>query len=261
MLIDGKILQPLQELRLAAYVLGFECSPLSHESLMKGLSAVIKVFPDLSVRDYDKEKHVYRLMNEEQDHSKQNYLSVAEAGVIEFGWGLDVEMHMQPQLESFLESLQSGFDLLSVAVQAMDLRLVAICEWRGNHYAAIADAFLSGGPLGDLFQAPATLSNDLVLRGMIDESRVAIVRIASDVEDSEIRSGKYGADLLRVQAGVGLVRHINVDMTITRIFESHASKALDFMQQKFIPHVLLPLDKSIVAMKLASKNGDGAHGD
>ena len=112
-------------------------------------------------------------------------------------------------------------------------------------------ALFGDGPLTGLFQPDTILQDDLHFRAMLDDSRVCVVELESNVSDMEVRQQRYRDDLLKVAAGVAHVYNIPVDLSVWEVFQNHSEIALTFFVDHFVPSVVIPLDHALVHL---SKN-------
>lgn len=226
--------------------------PVERNVAMRGLSRVGKDFPALTEPQFNEEKKRFILSNAEADTRKQVLFRLTDYNRFEFAWGELVEFDFESEMKKFFASIEDGFELYPIGVELIDLKFYVVSEWEGHHYKAIWEALLSNTPLSGLFKPDHVLQDDLFLRGMLDECRICAVGVESNVTDREIFSRGFENDLLRVYVGVAQTRGIPFDARMADVFVEHSRVAINFMEKKFIPYVLEPLDKALIKLSEAA---------
>ena len=233
-------------------------SPLDRSTAMKGLALIVRAFPNLTESKFIEERNMHSLLNLETASDKQILFTLARHREFDLSWGPLAEVDFEPDMEKLFNTIQDGFQIFPLNVERVEMRFYAVSEWEGHHYRAILDALLRAPPLGLLFEPNRILQNDLYLRGLLDETRVGVVAVRSDVADSEVINNAFQNDLLRAWAGVAQTRGIPNDARLVDVFMETSQVAIDFMCQKFVPLVVEPLDKALIG--LSQKGAVGANG-
>lgn len=246
-----------KQFRPKAYTVGLQTkTPLGTDTTMKGLKQISMLFPNLTESSFDKEKGKFKLENDEIDADKQIYFKIEGFNTFEYAWGPLVEMDFQSVMDRLFNEIQDGFELSPININLIDVRFVALSKWEGHHYRIIWDTFLKDTLLDSLFNKQDLLQDDLFFRAMLDDARICVININSNVTDAEVRRNNFENDLLRASIGIAQTRKIPVNSRISELFAQHTQIALSFIQDKFIPYIVEPLDKMIQEFsKKELKNG------
>jgi len=243
-----------QMVKPAALTVGMHLKyPLDDNTTMKGLTHIGKNFPQLRESKFKEEGKLIILTNGEDDWEKELLFAVIEHKALQLAWGPLVEGDFHSLSKSLYDCVQEGFDLFPVNVELIDVKYYVKSDWCGNHYQVICEAFLKNTPLESVFELNRILGNDLSIRGLLKDNRVCVIRVDSDVADSEILKGNFKNDTLRALVGVAQTKDIPLDAQLSSVFEEHSQVAIKFIKEKFIPSIIEPLDKALVKVSKEKK--------
>lgn len=237
----------LKQLKLGAVTAGLKTKiRIDSNTTLKGLNQIITNFPDLTESfPFNKEKERFKIGNDENDADREVYFDITGFMQLEYVWGPRVEFDYNPQMIKLFDCIQDGFLIQPNNTQMIDVKMYFISKWSGNHYKVIWDAFLGNSVVNELFYPQKILQDDLFLRSILDEKRVCIVSVESNVGDNEVWTDKFKNDRLTAGVGIAQTRNIPSGARLSDIFNEHAQIAFKFIQEKFIPNVVVPLDKTL----------------
>ncbi len=248
-MLDKKDYEHWKCLSAGAFTVGLATkTPVDSDAVMRGLTRISRDHPELTESRFDKSKESYVLKNDEPDMARQALFKVEAFRRFEFAWGPSAAPGFQPRIQEMFETMQEGFDLHPINVEFIDLKFFVTSDWAGHHYRAIMEAFLQSSPLASLFSLDLILQDDLFLRGILDDKRVCIVGVTSDVDDKEVIRRSFKDDLLKAHVGIAQTRKIPVDGRIADIFVEHSQIAEAFIKERFIPYVADPLDRVLAKL-------------
>lgn len=223
-------------------------TPLDRDSAMRALAALGRQFPQLTESDFDGKGNKFVFRNEEADAPKQAFLRMREYRALEMAWGPKVPINFDDAVSKLFNTVQDTLDLPGINVEFFDLELQIHSEWTGNHYKAILTGLLDTPPLAAILDPDRIVQDDLLLRGLLDDKRICLVRVISDVADDEVRRQSFSNDTLKLKAGVAQTHGIPIDSRLAELFTDHAAIATRFFLDKFIPNIVDPMERAIAQL-------------
>lgn len=237
----------LIELKPVVTTVGLETkTPLEKGKVLQGLQEIQKVFPELTEVQYDKEDDVIGLGNDETDYAEGIQLVVNGCTRFYLSWGLNTGFGSKEAIARYYDYLHHGFSLLPINIKLIDVRMHFLCERAGHHYKAIWEAFFSQTALGTLFEPNDILQDDLELRSLLPDGRMAVVIISSNIDDAEVKKNRFKDDTLRTIIGIAATGPFLPDGSLSECMMQHSKYCDDFISNKFVPSVLLPLDEALI---------------
>lgn len=220
-------------------------SPLSKKTALKGLYELSKKFPKLTELDFSKDKNELTLHNKEANIKKGIFFSIKEYNNFTFTCGVDSNINFRKELLNIIDTVEKLFNINAFNINLIDIRYISTSEWEGNHCKVILNTFFKNSPFGLLFKPDNILENDLYIRGYLDNDRRVIITIESDIKDYEILNKKYKNDILTASVGIAQTRNISLDTKLSEIYLQHYNIVFQYIRDKFIPNVLIPLDDAL----------------
>lgn len=215
--------------------------PLDDDKAMDGLETIAKNFPALSSKSYDEENKTFALEDEEANI----IMRLMDSTVLDLSWQYSSYPGTQ-FIEDIFDTAQRGFGIRSINIDLVHSLFLVTSSWEGNHYTVIYDAFLQNTPFSHLIkQGDKILQDDIFIRWLIDETRIGILGIDSNVLDREIIKGRFNDDLLRAYLGIAEI-NIPDESHLSTLFLELINTFEDFIRNIFIPIVLEPLDTALV---------------
>ncbi|MEA3312088.1 MAG: hypothetical protein U9Q76_07715 [candidate division WOR-3 bacterium] len=240
-----------------AFTVGLQTrTPLASDVVKRGLGKIQKDFPELTEAKFDEKEDEFVLMNPEPETEKQILFKIAGQKVFEYAWGTKVDFDFNSQMRKLFDNIQDGFELYPIDIKLIDFKFYAASDWNGQHYMAIFQALLNKTPFASLFEPKRILQDDLNIRAFLDEdrNRIGVIRITSNVVDAEVFQGKFKDDLLKAYVAIAQIRGIpsGLDTRVADVFVNHSKFVLDFIRDKFIPCIVLPLDEALTKLSVLS---------
>ncbi len=236
----------LRELRLKAFTIGMTTkTPLEKNEILRGVAAVQKRFPDLSQIDFNQKDEMVRIGNVESEYEKAVLLKISNSRIFEFSWGCETSFGKPDDVLAVFDTLQDGFALFPLNVLLIDCQIHFISTWAGHHYAAIWDAFFTNSPLFRLFENRKVVQDDLYLRAMLADERVAAITVSSNVSDAEVKRNRFENDCLKVTVGIAYTRTLGVEDRLSTVFDEHVKFCANYMADTVLTSVIKPLNEHI----------------
>ena len=240
----------LKHFRVAAYVAGLGTkAPFDRAMTMRLLAEVQRRIPGLSESAYDEKTDTFQLLSSAQEQDKQVAFRVERASRVQLVWGPESGFGSAESLGGFFDGLQEGFDPGRILlVNYVDLHVYAISSWAGNHYKAIWESFYAASPIYRVAEPDSLVDDDLEIRLSFGEDGTCVVRVSSDISRERLRRQSFGGVRLTASAALARTRGIALDARLTSVFGAHSTESVDFIVNKFLPHVLFPLDATVEKM-------------
>jgi len=223
--------------------------PRSRETVLSYFEAVQKQFPGMAsfyqreggeyVLEGDREAGSYRWM-ELQPHQ----LSAGHFNPPAVGDAYELHQWLLDRCIYFLGI--SGLD-----VEAMDVLFGFNLDYRGNRDAIVADALLSGSPLGalpaDPSVRPVELEPSIVVA--LDEECNFQARLSMETRCSsyQVRTGQYDDEPISVYFTVRRYPAPNAVLSLAESFTRQAEACEDLVSRIVVPNVIQPIAAAIAA--------------
>ncbi len=246
----------LGSLKPAAFTIGVGTkAPLQQSDILSGLAAFQKQFPRLGESDFEQKEDRFLLRNGETDVEKQAHFRVSKGKAFDYSWGTGVSFGDLREVERVFDAIQDGFSLLPLNVDVMDVQCHFVSEWNGQHYQAIWSAYFTGTPLFSLFSPQKILQDDLTLRALVDDDKVVLIRVTSNILDTEVKRGTFKDDLLKATVGIAHAKPLPPDCRLSAVFTEHMRGCATYVTERFIPCVIAPLDQALLSLAKRDANG------
>lgn len=239
---------------LGAISLGLQTkTPIETQVAMRGLTRIQTEFPDLTDSDYDEEKKAFRLNNAPADLEAEVLFRLSRFCALDFAWGPKVPFGEGDDVAKLFTSIEEGFSILPINLEIMDFQIHCTCEMDAQHYAAIWDAYYKNSPLYSIFDPMLILENDVSLRSYLADHTICVVTVTSDVTNTEVRTGKFKDDRIKVSVGIARTRSFALGKSFAELATDHLAAAMPFVEEKFLGAVVRPLDD--VLSELSDERG------
>ena len=220
-------------------------SALEKDRVLRLLPEIQKLFPMLSESDYDEKTDVFKLHNDATETKDQMFFSAEKSRGFLLSWGIRVSVGSEKDIRALFAVLQDQLSIMPVNIQYVDARLHAVSEWEGNHYSVIWSAFFADTPVHGMFAGQTIAQDDLAFRGMLEEDKICLIEVQSNVRDSEIRQGKYKNDLLMAKLSIAKTRHFAPNANLPELAVQHVACSTDIACNNFAPMIVAPLDAAL----------------
>lgn len=239
--IDG-----LQNFSVGAFAISVKTkTSINNDTIMKGLESISKMMPELSESSFDEKEKEISLKNSESKTEKQILFKISELNQFAFGWGIDCEINLEDIIGKLFQAISNDFNILPINIEYIDFNIYLFADYKGDHYQLISDTFYKDALLANLFEKNKTLGNDIFLRGSLNDKVITIVRVDSGQGTNEILDCEYESETLRTVCSSGQVKGFGFNSNLVELFKNHYELSLDFVKNKFIPNIIIPLDNSI----------------
>jgi len=247
--------ETLRSLKPVAFTIGVGTkAPLQQSDILRGLAAFQKEFPRLGESDFEQKEERFLLRNGETDVEKQAQFQVSQGKAFDYSWGRGLSFGDSAEVKRVFDAIQDGFSLLPLNVDVMDVQCHFVSQWNGQHYEAIWSAYFSGTPLFSLFSPQKILQDDLKFRALVDDDKVVVVRVTSNLLDTEVRRGTFKDDLLKATVGIAHTKPLPPDCRLSAVFAEHIQGCLRYVTERFIPCVIAPLDQALLSLAKRDAN-------
>lgn len=237
------------------FTIGFRIKkPIDNNIAMKGIIKIGNLFPELA-SDSESEENTYILNN--RAIIGNNYNNLIQFSLNEYqkiGLTLGINYYIldfRSSINKFLEIIQNDFEIYPINIKDIATKISVISSWQGNHYKVIFDTFLKNSPL-TLLEPENILEDGLIFRSIIDDKRESNISINSTLGDAEVRKSDYIDDIMFAECMVNQTSGIPINANLLDVFLEHSDIAFKFFEEKFIPAVIEPLDKT--TLKLSKEN-------
>lgn len=220
-------------------------SALDKNTALKGLKYVENKFHNLVDTRFDEETKTYYLRNDEPVSDKQYLFTLREYNKIEFACGPLFDFDFKSELTKFINSIHKGFEIYQYNIKYIDIKLILVSEWEGQHYELINDVFFCNSTLGSIFESKNILQNDIYIRSYLGEDRICIISVESDVRDNEVINNAFKDDSLKMYIGIAQNFKKEVKLNLINTFLNHYQFTIKFIKDKFIPNIILPIDNEL----------------
>lgn len=236
----------LKVIKVGPIIIGLRLkSDLDKYTALKGLKYVENNFPNLFNTRFDEKDRTYYLRNDDPVIDKQCLFTLREYNKIEFAWGSLFNFDFKSELTKFIDSIHKGFEIYQYNIEYIDIKLILSSDWEGQHYELINDAFFSNSSLGSIFESKNILQNDINMRGYLGENRICIINVGSDVKDDEVKNNVFKDDSLKTYIGIAQNFKKEVKLNLVNTFLNHYQFSINFIKDKFIPNIILPIDNEL----------------
>lgn len=229
---------------------------ISEKTALKGLYELTKKFPKFTELDFIKDKDEFTLHNKEVDIKKGIFFTIKEYSSFEYTCGIGSNIDFKEELINIIDTIEKLFNINAFNIKLIDIRYISISEWEDNYNKIILNTFFKNSPLSLLFEPENILNNDLFIRGYLDKNRRVIINIENNNSDNEILNKKYKNDILKATVGIANI-DIPLDVKLSETYLQHYNIVYQYIKDKFIPNVLIPLDDVLAK---ASKNKSNEKG-
>jgi hypothetical protein len=149
-----------------------------------------------------------------------------------------------------LELVPYMLGIRSLDIESLDLTFGMDFDYAGNHNDIIAEALFGGSAFSRIFDVPGAgplnLSPSVILALDNDCSTRARLAIEARTEESEIRSGKFDADKpISFYLTVRQYPQSGKDFEMIPVFNRLCGLAVEFMDEKVVPNIVMPLTNAI----------------
>lgn len=236
----------LQQIKPMAFTIGLATkTPLEKNDVLRGIAAFQTAFPQLTETDFNQKEDTVRVGNGETEYEKELLLRASHSTTFDFSWGCKASFGQAKDAVKVFDAIQDGFSMLPLNVALMDCQVHFICNWAGQHYAAIWETFFRKSPLYSLFDGRRILQDDLRFRALVTDEKIAIVNITSNVSDAEVKRGQYKGDRLKVSVGIACMKTLAAENRLSAVFSQHVVFCADYIADTVLRVVVQPLDKTI----------------
>lgn len=246
----------LKSINPAIFTIGLTTkTPLEKTEILHGLTYFQKSYPNLIKSEFDQKEDSFRLTNDQEEYEKKLVFHVFRSSVFNFSWGTNAEFGSYSDAEKLGNNLQEGFSLIPINIELIDIQAHFICNWNGHHYKAIWNAFFKNSPIFSIFNPDKILHDDLKFRALFDDNKTIVIRISSNVNDIEIKKEIYKDDLITASIGIAKTGSFKPDCNISQEIKEHINSCINYMQEKFMVSVIVPLDESLTILRVGVGNG------
>jgi len=138
----------------------------------------------------------------------------------------------------------------SLDIESLDLTFGMDFDYAGNHNDIIAEALFGGSAFSRIFDVPGAgplnLSPSVILALDNDCSTRARLAIEARTDEAEIRSGKFDADKpISFYLTVRQYPRPGQDFEMIPVFNRLCGLAVEFMDEKVVPNIVMPLTNAI----------------
>lgn len=149
-----------------------------------------------------------------------------------------------------IELLPYMLGVRGLDIESLDLTFGMDFDYAGNHNDIIAEALFGGSAFSRIFDVPGAgplnLSPSVILALDNDCSTRARLAIEARTEESEIRSGKFDADKpISFYLTVRQYPQSGKDFEMIPVFNRLCGLAVEFMDEKVVPNIVMPLTNAI----------------
>jgi hypothetical protein len=221
--------------------------PIQDETILRNLRLRINQdFPELTKPKRRDDRWSFSYVSDEADIKKQATVVVDKATTFSLGWGPESEMASQfPEpAYKFLSALEEFLGLDALTFDWVDLRYVTESHWEGPHFEAVSKAFLRPGPLSSVFEAGRLVTEDLQWSGLLADDILAGIGVQTTMSKDDVRKRQYANQTLKALVGIASL-DFPQNESLVDLYKRHLAVALPFLEDKFIPQVVTPLDRAI----------------
>jgi hypothetical protein len=138
----------------------------------------------------------------------------------------------------------------SLDIESLDLTFGMDFDYAGNHNEIIAEALFGGSAFSKVFDVsgpgPLNLSPSVILALDDDCSTRARLSVEARTEETEIRTGKFDADKpISLYLTIRQYPQRGQDFEMASVFNRLCGLAVDFMDEKVVPNIIMPLTSAI----------------
>jgi hypothetical protein len=138
----------------------------------------------------------------------------------------------------------------SLDIESLDLTFGMDFDYAGNHNEIIAEALFGGSAFSKIFDlsgpGPLNLSPSVIVALDNDCSTRARLAVEGRTDEAEIRTGKFDADKpISLYLTVRQYPRSGQDFEMVSVFNRLCGLAVDFMDEKVVPNIVMPLTNAI----------------
>jgi hypothetical protein len=138
----------------------------------------------------------------------------------------------------------------SLDIESLDLTFGMDFDYAGNHNDIIAEALFGGSAFSKIFDlsgpGPLNLSPSIIVALDNDCSTRARLAVEGRTDENEIRTGKFDADKpISFYLTVRQYPRSGQDFEMASVFNRLCGLAVDFMDEKIVPNIVMPLTNAI----------------
>ncbi|MGQ0510996.1 MAG: hypothetical protein ACT4P9_10315 [Betaproteobacteria bacterium] len=247
MLLDEEIAK-FKSLKLAGYSVTIRMKlPIDRDAALRGFASFQSDFPSFQSSKMRNEGDEIAVNTKGSGALDGAFLRLKSFNFLDLTWGKGASFDSSVDVSRALNCIQDGFSIHPFAIESLDFRVHLYSEWKGQHYQAILDTYYAGSPLRQLFDPGRVIDLGIDIRGRIDDERIAVLAVASDLTVDEIADAKYDNSRLKVLLAFGLVNGFSASTRLSDAMTRHLEIALEFARNRFIPFVCMPLDELLTS--------------
>jgi hypothetical protein len=235
----------LEHINDSAYTVSLQTkTPIDKERCMTTLAKLSKAFPHLSESKIEEDSGEFVLKSLKRKIEEQEFLRLTNYRTFTYAFGSKVVFDSSDFSKRFFQTIQDTLDLNSLSIDYIDLQIHSEAVFAQDHYALIFDCFFSDSTV-NLFERHKCVQNDFVVKGFIDESRLAVVTVTTEQAMEESLLGEFDEKILKFQCGIGHIRNLNRVENLSDTFEEHYKICSEFIKSRFVPNILEPANAKI----------------
>lgn len=216
--------------------------------LFENISKEIKELSKFSYKEDDKS---YTLRNDTADIEKQIILDIRDSNHMACGFGSDYNLNDRiPYYETFYSFVEKFTKVSVFKTNLIEYIGHYFLKFKGDHDELLRRAFFKESIIKDLFNKDSKmffLENRLLLRGKIDDRRIAIVRFISGTSDEEIIKNEFEERELKFRISVGLTENIRQSgNNLSEIVIDHDKKSTSFIEERAKKYIFDPIENLLV---------------
>ena len=224
-------------------------TPIESSIIMKGFNELSKKYNIFTESEFDKDKDIIIIKNNEKDIEKQIQIQSTEKDNFALMWGINVENIYPNKVKDIFDDFRSKFNIYEINVEYIDMKFFSTSKLTGNHYKIIMDAFYKKSSIYNLFNNDKLIEDDIKIRSYIDDDRICSISIQSNVSGKEVIDNDFKNDLLKATIGIGQIQNFSKKQSFGEVVLNHCSLSLDFIIEKYLPNILENLNKELGNLK------------
>jgi len=219
--------------------------PLNFDLVQKGFDFISNQIPELSISDYNKDHKTFSLFNAAKDVGSRVILRIINFDSINLIIGLKKIGYFNQYTKVFFDLLKVIFEIPHLKIDILNLQIHNLIDIDENHYKFINDVFYHQSPINNLFERNNIITNNFLLRGQLNDSIIAVVRVESDQHASEILNNEFENKTLNCVCAVGKIRDFSLKKDLFDIFYEQVETTKIFINEKYIQNILVPIQNKM----------------
>jgi len=174
---------------------------------------------------------------------EQALIKVSNFVNFHFAWGAYVG-YGSDEIAKFLTIVEDICEIETIDIDFVDAEAFFISKVNMNHYEAIRKAFYRNSHLDMVFKNN-WLDTQIYFRSEVENDRICVIKVVSNVGMSEILFNQYSNDFLQIFFSLGHTKNFQDNKKLSEIGLDNFKAAEDIINKVLHNKILIPLDKEL----------------